>query len=57
MNIFTTSVSLDTGLFQREKRDYSEYREDFKTFRGIHPFREIRVNSHHTTQHRFLISL
>jgi len=33
--------------FQREKREYSELREDFKTFRGIRPFREIRVDTHH----------
>lgn len=47
MNMLITSVSLDTDLFQREKHEYSELREDFKTFRGILSFREIRVNTHH----------
>lgn len=47
MNTFTTLVASYTNLFQREKRKYSELREDFKTFRGIRSFREIRVNTHH----------
>jgi hypothetical protein len=46
-------MALETGSFQRERREYptgtmwSELREDFKAFRDIRPFREIRVKSHY----------
>lgn len=36
--------------FQRERRKYSELRKYFYGFRGIRPFREIRVKNYHFNQ-------